>query len=278
MAKNEVATVADAALPAHLQNRARTSRVGNIDQSDIIIPRVKLLQAISPELTDFETAKAGTFWHSIAEEALGQTVDFIPIVIRKSYALWAPRGDPRGNAPLARADDGIHWNVKEDFEVKPKGAAKPVIWSTKAGTVAASGLDQFGTMIPGDSGSQPAATLQYNILAYLVNQPDLSPVLILNARSAVKPCKKLISKLELGTVDHYGRVITMGRVQEQGAEGPYWNYTYTSNGFANAEQFEVAEALYNRYKDADYRASDEGEDTAGGEKVDGKVGGAKSAF
>ncbi len=277
MTKNAVATTKESAVPAFLPRRATS--IGNVDQSDLILPRVKLLQAISPEVETFEAAKAGNFWHSIAEESLGTSVKIIPIVVRKSYVLWAPRGDQRGI--LARADDGINWDIQDDFKVKPKGSPKEVIWSTKAGTVAASRLDQFGTSIPDDSRSVPAATLQYNILAYAPDYPDVSPFLVLNARSAIKPAKKLISKLELGQVDHFARVFELGRVQEQSADGPFWNYSYIAAGYVDEDTFKITSALYERYKDLAVRANDTSDDApfeGGSSTGSGTVGGKGDKF
>src|SRR6185295_10824771 len=143
-------------IPAHLQ-KGKQSQLGNIDQSDLIIPRIKLLQSVSPEVTAFDAAKPGIFWHGIAQEPLGNELPFIPIVLRKSYVLWAPRNDERGI--LARARDGIHWDVKEgEFKVRPKNYHEDVIYKM-APTVAQSGLDKFGTSIPTNPQSAPAASL-----------------------------------------------------------------------------------------------------------------------
>lgn len=271
-----VAPVGAAALPAHLQG-GRTAKVGNLDTTDLIIPRMKLLQAISPEVETFNEAKSGQFWHSIADRSLGDSVQIVPIVIRKSYVLWAPRNDDRGI--LARANDAVHWDVAEDFEVKPKGSPNKIIWSTKPGTVSESGLDQFGSSIPGDPRSVPAATLQYNIMAFMPQYPELSPVLLLNARSAIRPAKKLISNLELSNVDHYGRLFEVGRVQETGDEGPYWNYSYTGAGFADVDTYNICKALYEKFAAADFRANDEGEDVGDTKPAEGgTVGGKKNAF
>ena len=125
---NEVTTKKNE-LPAYLQEYAKKSKLGNIDATDQIIPRIKLIQAISPELVEYNDAKAGTFWHTVACETLGDKLTAIPIVIRKSYILWSPRNDERGI--LARAMDGIHWDVPNaEFTVKPKGSPSSVTYNT----------------------------------------------------------------------------------------------------------------------------------------------------
>jgi len=254
---NEVAKT-NPNVPAHLQQYAK-QRIGNIDSSDRIIPRIKLIQAISPELTDFaDQAKAGQFWHTIAQENIGPTIKAIPIIIRKSYVLWAPRNDDRGI--LARAMDGIHWDPADaEFRVKPKGSPSEVIYRT-AKTVAGSKLDQFGTSIPGDPNSAPAASLTYNMMWYLVDHPELSPSIIINTRSAVKPMQQLLSRIDSKPVAHYAQVYDIGTVQQKGAEGPYFNFTYTGAGFADEHHAKLCNELYEQYGKGGWVANDEAED------------------
>jgi hypothetical protein len=263
-ATKEVAPV-NAALPAHLQG-GKHSKLGNLDQSDLIIPRVKLLQALSPEVVDIEGCRPGRFWHSLAAQDMGESVLFIPIVIKKTFVLWAPRNDERGI--LARANDGIHWAPpNEEFRVRPKGAPKDVVWVTKD-TVSASGLAEFGSSIPGDANSPPAASLTYNILMYFPEAPDLSPSVIINTRSAVKHAKALISKIEHRPTDHFGQKFMMTVMNDKSAEGPFFNYNYSAAGWASEEEYATCSALYARFKETEFRATDEQEETVSNASAD----------
>lgn len=253
-------------VPDFLKGVGKTS-VGNIDKSDLIVPRVKLLQAISPEVTDFDTAKAGEFWHSIAGESMGKVLRAIPIIIRKSFVLWAPRNDDRGI--LARSPDGKHWQNWKDqdgnpkqFTVKPKGAAKDVTY-TLAETVAESGLAEFGTSIPGNEQSPPAAALTYEMLFYFPDAPELSPAVIINTRSSVKKAKVLISKIEGRDVPHYAQIFQIGIKAEQGDEGPYYNYDYVGDGFVQEQElFERTKEMYEQWADLSWQANDATDDVA----------------
>lgn len=266
----QVATVSDQQLPDHLRGLGKTARIGNVDKTDIIIPRVKLLQAISGEVTTFDNAKAGEFWHTIAEAPMGSPLVGIPIVIRKTYALWSPRNDDRGI--LARAQDAIHWDQPgAEFTVKPKGSPKPITYKLGK-TVQENGMDQFGSSIPEDPNSAPAASLTYHVMWWFPMFRDYSPAIIINTRSSVKKAKMLISKIELRPVNHYAQKFAISSVQEQGEEGPFYNYVYTSDGFADKEQYETAEALYKKYVETDFVPSDERDDTVGsGENSAGGV-------
>lgn len=271
-AKQEVAKAptANDQLPAYLQNQGPKVKIGNVDESDLIIPRVKLLQAISPEVETYENAKAGNFWHALAGEPMGNSLKFTPILVRKSYVLWSPRGDQRGI--LARSNDAVNWNVKDVFKVRPKGSATEVIWSTEAGTVRASGLAEFGSSIPGNPNSQPAAALVYEFLVYFPDYPEFSPSLLLNTRSSVKPGKALVNKIDIRPTNIYGQQYIVKPVKEEGPEGPYYNYSYASDGYATEEVYEYCKMLYEKYSGADFKASDEadeatvGTDTGAGAK------------
>jgi hypothetical protein len=262
MAK-EVAKPVSSAVPAHLQG-GKTARIGNIDQSDLIIPRIKLLQAISPEVTDHDNAKPGQFWHTVAGEVMGAELRAIPIILRKSYVLWAPRNDDRGI--LARSNDAIHWDkdAGTKFTVRPKNSPHDVTYvlgrtvGEKTGDGPA--LTEFGSSIPGNGDSPPAAALTYQMLWYFPDKPELSPAVIINTRSSIRPAKVLLSKIDLRPVEHYGQVFKIGVTQEKGDEGPYFNYTYVADGYATEEEFAATKAIYDRFRDSDWRANDETED------------------
>lgn len=266
--KNAVAVAGQSALPDFLKGVEKV-KLGNVDHSDLIVPRIKLLQAISPEVEEFEEAKAGGFWHTLGMENLGDTVTIVPILVRKRYALWAPRGDERGI--LARSDDAIHWDPPNaEFEIKLKGVAKKIVWATKP-TVAESGLAEFGSSNPEDENSQPAAALTYEILAFLPDYPDMSPVLILNTRSSVKKAKQLISSLEMRNVPHYAQQIKMSVVKENGTEGPYNNYKYAGNGFVDEDTYKITKELYDRWSETDFRANDEADEASDAPAAGGKA-------
>lgn len=251
-------------IPAHLQGKIKTGTLGNIDSTDKIVPRIKLLQGMSPEVTEFDGARSGEFWHSILNENLGKELRAVPIKVHKSWILWAPRGDDRGI--LARARDAIHWNVTEgEFKVKFRKDPNTYTWKM-APTVAESGLDQFGSSRPGDATSTPAAALTYEFLWYF---PDLDDcALIINTRGSVKTAQRLISMVEAKPLDgFYQEYLIKARVTP-GPDGEPWNnYDYVSNGYVTEEIGKRTEALHAQFKDLEVRANDETEevplDTAG---------------
>lgn len=259
---NVPATNEVAGLPAYLQGAKKTVKVGNTDSSDLIIPRVKLLQAQSPEVVDgLEGARAGIFWHTIAGKPLGTEIVGVPVLIRKSYVLWAPRGDTRGI--LARANDGLNWdNAGMEFVVRPKKSPHDV--SYKLGktvhertTPGQPALSEFGSSIPGDAKSPPAAALTYQMMFLFPEHMDLGAAIIINTRSSVKAAQMLQSKIDLRPVDHYAQQYKIGVVKETSDDGPFFNYSYSSFGYAPEEVYLMAKAAYERFSAQDWRASEE---------------------
>jgi hypothetical protein len=251
-------------LPAHL-GAGKTTGFGNTDSTDLIIPRIKLLQPLSPEVEAFNEAKAGHFWHTILAENLGREMVAIPINVRKSYVLWAPRGDDRGI--LARANDAIHWDPPEgEFKVKFKQDPATYTWKL-AKTVAESGLGDFGSSRPGDPKSVPAAALTYEFLFYF---PELgSCALIINTRGSVKAGQRLISMVEAKPRDHYLQRYKIGVKKETGSGGDdYDNYVYAGDGYVDADTAEITSALYAKFNKAVYKANDEHDDTDAGPATD----------
>ena len=156
---NEVAPASKFALPAHLQGKPKVSNWGEIDPRQRMLPRLKLLQATSPECATYPgVAIPGQFWHTTLTQSLGSELLGVPLYRRQSYTLWTPKGVPGQEPP-----DGV-------FHVRFPNNPKTYTWKT-AKTVRESGLDKFGSSRPDDEKSHPAATLTFEVLWFL---PDFN--------------------------------------------------------------------------------------------------------
>lgn len=272
--KNEVAVASSGAqLPAYLQQHQGGAVLQGIDASDLILPRIKLLQGISPECEAFEAAKPGLFWHNVLGEPIGPTFDFIVASFRKKYLLMAPLGDSR--KILARAEDGVNWNPPEGkFRVKIKKVKEEQEWELKP-TVRESGLAEFGSSVKGDPDSPPAAVLIYEYLCYLPDMPHYSPIIMSLARSQIKPGKDLNSKISFRGQPLNAMRFTANVIEQVGEEGPFKNYQFVSNGFATEEEFHRVGQIAEQF--GDYKVANEEElasegESSGGKSADGGQG------
>lgn len=235
----DVAVVApdDSKLPAFLQAGKNVVNHDNFDSSDVVIPRIKLLQGISPEVEQFNDAKSGNYWHTGLDMNLGAEMRFIVADRRKKFLLQAPIQD--GQGILARSDDAKKWDKLGSWQVKIKGQKNPVTWEITDIDIEKSGLTGWGTSIPGDEDSPPAATLFYDYLVFLPDHLDLGPAVISLARSQIKKAKKgLNDKISMHATN--GRpmqalIFQAGVVEESSDGQSFKNWSFRSGGFVQDE-------------------------------------------
>lgn len=261
MSKTDVAP--NDLIPEHLRGREAVAMEG-ITSEDFAVPRLILLQALSPQVED-DLGKAGNFFHSGAELDLGSELIVSPCYITKAYTLWRPR--PEGGI-LARARDAITWDKTGTWEVKLKNIKNPVTWKIKDKNVEKSGLAKWGSSNPDDPDSQPAAVLAYNIPVMIQGHYHLGPAVLSMQRSQVKVAKKLLGRLRMQTVPYYALAIPLTVVKDAGAEGPFFNIKFGKFGYNNAKEFEACETLYNSFKEHGVNVKDEQEDPDEGPRGD----------
>lgn len=206
-------------LPAFMRGKAGQG-VETIRPSDVEIPRIQLLQALSPQVE--EGFKQGDFFHSVAEESMGSEIQLTIVYVSLSYILWRPRKS--GGGILARAQDGVHWiPANQDFQVE-LDSKKKVTWRT-ANTVAQSGLAEWGSQDPTDASSPPAAPRMFNLVVMFPDHPEYSPAVITLQRSAEKVAKKLMGKLKISQAPAYGLRFKMTSFKDKNnVNQEFWNY------------------------------------------------------
>lgn len=216
---------------------------------DVEVPRIKLLQALSPELDEFNEAEKGTFWHAMADAALGESIRIVPVWTDVSYILWRPR--EMGGGILARAADGVHWSPAQgEFQVNLKNVKNAITWKL-ANTVAASGLGEWGSMNPEDTNSPPAATRMYNVVCVMPDLPvELSPAVVTLQRSAIGVARKFMGKLKISNAPSFGQYYTMEAVEDSNSNNEkFYNYKFTKAGFVMDEaELEKYHQTYEAFK------------------------------
>lgn len=191
------------AVSVHSRERELIPGLGNVTAADMIVPRLKLLQGLSPEVKDNPRKFIqGEFYHSVLGECMGEALKAIPLQIRRSLELWAPREMNEGL--LARSDDGKSWDKpNQRFDVRIAG--KKYVWDTK-GSVGESGLAEWGTSIPGDPRSPPAAVLTYRTALFLPEYANLGACLMISSKSAARQIQDLVTRIQarhLGGTDFW---------------------------------------------------------------------------
>jgi len=132
---------------------------------------------------------------------------------------------------------------------KIKGQAKRKIYTR--GSVAESGLAEFGSSVPGDKRSAPVASLTYTWLFALPQYPEFSPVAVINTRSSLKAGRQLYNKIELRPAQPFAQLYTMFKTDEGTSDEPFNGYGYVGAGYVSDEE------MYNQLKELHERFSSE---------------------
>jgi len=209
----------------------------NIDQSDLITPRVALMQAISPEVVEGK-ASSGDFWHTINEVVLGTTLRLVVVHHSKRYTMWRPRH--AGGGIIARATDGRHWDTdfKESFAPYKDRPKYVVEYEAKKGDLVSkdAGLGRWGTLDPDNEDSAPAATLSHVLVCVALDHMELGPFVVYLQRSAEGVGRQLMTKVKLDKAPIYGQVYVMGSRVQPSDGGDFNNYTFTKDGYVMEEE------------------------------------------
>ena len=237
-------------VPSWMKAKNKGASIGNIDASDLKPPKLKLLAGMSPEVTQgVPQAVPGNFWITILNMNLGQEVIITPVIVRKSYHVWAPKG-PDQKGPLATSTDGIHWDQPNQvFDVR--FPSNPNIYKWKIGKLVTDfGVNKFGTQQPEDKNSKPIATLTYDILV-IVELPTGKKQLAVwtAARTGVGPTQNFISTIAALGIDQYYQRYRIVTQKKQGPSGDMYftfDYQYVGNIQSEAEG-DQAEAIFKQY-------------------------------
>lgn len=107
-----------------------TTGLEAVDQTDLKLPKVKIVQMTSEEFTKDGIAP-GSFYNTVTKES-SETLDCVLLALGKSRVMW-PAQFKRGDKPLCRSFDGINKTegcgeakcAKCDYAVWPEDGGTP---------------------------------------------------------------------------------------------------------------------------------------------------------
>lgn len=257
----ELTTTGPGNMPDYLRERGITgSGLEGLNAQDIVIPRIKLLQGLSPELETFEAAKLGEFWLNVMDFPIGDAFDFTPILNRKRYMLMPPLVEGQKGV-LARADDGKTWRPPHgEWSIRLKDVRQPVTWKITDPDVRRSGLAEFGTSNPDNPDSNPAATLFYDFLVLVHDVPDIqTPVMLSLARSAAKKGKDLQGKIMFGQGHMNARKFRATSFDDNSGGNKFKNWNFAASGWVDEDTFSAAQQYNEQFKDQNFRGAEDDE-------------------
>jgi hypothetical protein len=196
--QNSTAVVARTeAPPPAVRDPKQFRRFGNIGIADMEIPALKLLQGLSPEVKANQELRAGSFYHTILEQDLGEELLAVVLLVHHSVVLRSPK-NVRGvdSVVLAKAADSENWDKpNQRFTVQLQNGGR-VEWFTNR-NVKASGLLDWGSSDPTNRNSTPAAQHVYTVILRILDPHVEGPVIYTGSVTANRKIMQLNSKIDL---------------------------------------------------------------------------------
>lgn len=233
----------------------------NLSGADVETPRLILLQSVSPQVEEYDNARAGQFWHNMLNEPLGEKIRVVISYVDKRAILWRPRPPVDTGGILARSEDLIHWSPSNaNFKVKIDKAGTEVTYNTGK-TVAQSRLLEWGSSDPRDPNSPPAATLMYNFVLSFPDHPGVPPAVFSFQRSTSKVARKLLGRLKMSPVPSFGVYYEFESFTEESDGQKFKSLRCTPMGFVQDQaEFDVYKSIYEALKRSGLRMAETQDD------------------
>jgi hypothetical protein len=211
-------------LPAFLQDAGTGRGQEKIEANDLQMPRIKLLQPLSPEAEDGDN-QAGDMLNSLTHENYGKELTFIPIVHFKSRIYWKPREE--GGGILCSSMDAQRPNKTE--YAKSCGECDKKNWDNETKTA-------------------PECVIYYNFI--VIPEGTNVPVALSMEKTKLKAAKKLISlaKYAGGNLDMFAKKYKITTKKEKNDRGSWFTYVVDPVGYVTEAEYKGAEAAYESLK------------------------------
>ncbi len=211
----------------------------NMEKGDVQMPRIKLLQALSPEVQEEGSElKAGTMVHSADPSiSFGKEVEFIPLGFFKSRMWWKDQKEGGGQECVALDGRTARSPKGQDAEGKPtQNCAECTFkdWNNEA---------------ENDDDKKPKCTSYMNFPA-LVNGV---PIALSFERTKLEAGRKLLTLAQLlgggGHAIYAGKYKLKVKQDKNNAGQNYFNFSIESAGYVNEEEYGVCKKLAATFKD-----------------------------
>lgn len=206
----------------------------NVTTDDMIIPRIELIQALSParkksDPAYIEGADEGMLYNNVTRQLYGESVTVVPVYYTKQYLVWKDRKAGGGGS------NGF------------RGA-----FATEA--LARDAIAQLG-----EEGLEISDTAQHFVLVRYAD--EWQEAVISMAKSKMKVSKRWNSLIRMTQTDSFARAYKLGAATETNARNEsYANFSITPLGFVNKEVYERAEKLYETIRAGGVKVSNDYDD------------------
>lgn len=234
-------------VPEHLKDAIGSNRGSeNVSNDDLIVPRLEILQAISPQLTEGDPAyipgaKAGDLINSVTNVIYGKQVPVIPVHFQKLYLVWLDRQKGGG--------------FRGAFKDEPAAQERANAEGGKA------------------AGFEVIDTPTHLCLLPNVSTGKFEEIMIAMPRTKAKISRQWNTMIKLANKARFAMAYEVGTVLQKNTQGDFYNFAIQPMGYTPKHLFDRAVALYEAINKGDRTAKmdltglnpeDHGEEVAGG--------------
>lgn len=230
---NKDTMVEETAMNANVEEKAISTNVvppmGFEDEAegDMIIPRIKVINALSPECKE-RTANEGDIINSLTKSQLNN-MTFIPVFKFNSNILWKPRNE--GGGILCQARDGKTATQIDGANIQCHICRKNEFDNTKTGRE-----------------SYPTCTKYINFFGFVVGEPI--PIILSFAKTNYNEGKKLYSlaKVTMQNMWNHGYTLSSKKLAKNGNE--WYNIAVSATGATSELERQYGMSLYKQFRNA----------------------------
>lgn len=183
--------------------------------NDLILPRVDVLQALSPQIkkTDpsyIPNSEQGIIFNTVSGELYGSQITIVPVVFRREFIIWCDRkngGGFRGAFPTA-----------EEAEDERQSLENPDIHEV----------------------------VETHVNFVLIIHPDgrMEEAVLSWSKSKRKVSRKLNSLVQMVNADRFARAYKLTAIPAESAKGEYWSFDVSAIGFVTKPVYDKATSSY----------------------------------
>jgi hypothetical protein len=217
-----------------------------VKSSDMILPRLEIVQAMSPikELND--EARDGHLFNSVTQELIGDMAYFVPIYYRMEFLVWQDQehgGGFHGSFPtLEQAEEKRAQVLRDDPKLDGK--------TDKGGNI----IEVIDTPV------------HYGLR--IDTEGLMEQIVISMARTKSKVSRKWNAMIQIAGGDRFGRVYKLSTFTDENKKGQkFKNFVVQPAGFPPEKVYKEAERLYASFRSgevtADHASAGPAAETAG---------------
>jgi hypothetical protein len=218
----------------------------NVTTADMILPRIDIIQAISPQLKSRDPAyipgaEQGDIYNTVTGEIYGKEVTFIPVMFRKEWVIWKLRKFGGG---LVDVFDNPA-DAKRAFELMPNRQQM-------------------------DNGQMVEAfeiVESHQHFALLMTPTGIQQAVFSLTKSKIKVSRALNTLVQLADVDRFAKAYKFNSVEDKNEKGEFWTFKAHPVGYVTKDMYDAGKMLYEAIKaglaDVDRSTGTEGDQSSG---------------